>query len=678
MRTRFGASALILALLCIALSDPRGVVYAQSLPRLFEDGQPGKRPKDKPIKPHQARKAKLRLEALDADALVLNLFDNAERTARKTKVEHPRDGRQIWHGVTDDGGLVTFAVVEGKASGTVYLDGRSFEITADDDGEYTVEELNGAAFPQDVDPMAPDQAPDVAGDSSEAPLASMAADGVTEIDVMVVWTPAMRTAVGGTAAAAESLVLSAIANANTAYANSGVNARLRLVYSGEVSFGEGNISTDLTSLSSQTDGRLDEVHALRSQYGADVVTLLGSGYAAAGACGVGYLMQTVTAGFASNAFNIVDQSCAAGYLSYAHEVGHNQGIHHDPANASSNPSYPYAYGYQDPGNVFRTVMSYGGATRVPFFSSPSLTYNGRVTGTSSQDNARALSNNIATVAAFRNAGGSQPPPPCSYSLSPTSLSFGSGAGTATVSVTTTSGCTWTSSSNSAWMTVSGSGTGSGTATVNVVANSGASRSVTVVVAGVNVTVSQAAAPPPPTCTYSVSPTSLSFGSGAGSATVSVSTTSGCSWTSSGGSWTTVSGSGTGSGTATVNVVANSGASRNATVIVAGVSVAVTQAAAPPPPPSCTYSVSPTSLSFTSSGGTATVTVTTTSTCAWTSSSSQSWAAVSGARTGSGTATVTVSSTTGGARSATLTIAGKSVSVSQSAAPKGKKGGGNKR
>ena len=33
-----------------------------------------------------------------------------------------------------------------------------------------------------------------------------------------------------------------------------------------------------------------------------------------------------------------------------------------PANAGSAPSYPFAYGYQDPAGQFRTVVGYGGAT----------------------------------------------------------------------------------------------------------------------------------------------------------------------------------------------------------------------------------------------------------------------------------------------------------------------------
>ena len=79
-------------------------------------------------------------------------------------------------------------------------------------------------------------------DSDTATEPTMAADGATVIDVMVVWTPAARAAAGGTSAI-QSLVLSSVANANLAYANSQVNARLRLVHSAEVAFTEGAITS---------------------------------------------------------------------------------------------------------------------------------------------------------------------------------------------------------------------------------------------------------------------------------------------------------------------------------------------------------------------------------------------------------------------------------------------------
>src|SRR4029453_8063260 len=63
-------------------------------------------------------------------------------------------------------------------------------------------------------------------------------------------------------------------------------------------------------------------------------------------------------------------------------------------------------------------------------------------------------------------------------------------------------------------------------------------------------------------------------------------------------------------------------------------------------------------------------VTTTGSCSWTSVSNAAWIAVASgrARTGSGSVTLTVAANTGAARSGSVTVAGRTVSVSQEAAP----------
>ena len=90
------------------------------------------------------------------------------------------------------------------------------------------------------------------------------------------------------------------------------------------------------------------------------------------------MMSTPSTGFASYAYSVVDQSCAASYLSLAHEMGHNMGLNHDPANSSGTPSYTYAYGYQQPSGLFRTVMAYpcpsGSCPRLMYFSNPDVAY----------------------------------------------------------------------------------------------------------------------------------------------------------------------------------------------------------------------------------------------------------------------------------------------------------------
>ena len=87
---------------------------------------------------------------------------------------------------------------------------------------------------------------------------------------------------------------------------------------------------------------------------------------------------------------------------------------------------------------------------------------------------------------------------------------------------------------------------------------------------------------------------------------------------------------------------------------------------PPAAATCTFTVSSTALNVAGVGGTASLTVTTGTACAWTVASSASFVTVTSAtsQTGPGTVNISVTENTGNARTATLTIGGQSVSVSQ--------------
>lgn len=455
------------------------------------------------------RKARVNLPALNAPSLRLHLFNDLQPTVTRKKLATPGPDKLVWTG-EGDGASAILTVVKGVLTGTVYVDDRAFEITIEPDGHYAVTEIDPGAFPTDDPPMptrpfevlgVPD-AP--VGDEAQIAAPPPATDSLTAggsvMDVMIVWTQAAENAAGG-AAAIQSLALNSVANANLAYTNSGVNAELRLVYSGKLSYTEtpSDILRDLTSIETRGDNVADEVHTLRDQYGADVVTLFGEGYRNSGSCGIGELMQTNSTSFAAYAFNVVDRSCALANLSYAHEVGHNQGLHHDPSNSGGYPGVSsYAYGYQDPSGLFRTVLAYGGATRIPYLSSPSALYNGRPTGTASQDNGRALAMTAPTVSAFRSVGsgtgGGTTPVTCTYTVSTTSLSFSASGGNKSVTLTAGSGCAWsTSNGGAAWLGVGpSSGSGAASVTVSVPANTGGARSATITIAGRQVAVSQQA------------------------------------------------------------------------------------------------------------------------------------------------------------------------------------------
>jgi hypothetical protein len=84
---------------------------------------------------------------------------------------------------------------------------------------------------------------------------------------------------------------------------------------------------------------------------------------------------------------------------------------------------------------------------------------------------------------------------------------------------------------------------------------------------------------------------------------------------------------------------------------------------------CTYSVSATTLPAPPSGGNVTVSIQTAASCPWAVSGLPSWITVSGASSGTGSATVTlvVAPNSGAALSATISIAGVSVTINQAAA-----------
>jgi hypothetical protein len=88
----------------------------------------------------------------------------------------------------------------------------------------------------------------------------------------------------------------------------------------------------------------------------------------------------------------------------------------------------------------------------------------------------------------------------------------------------------------------------------------------------------------------------------------------------------------------------------------------------PQPTACTFTLSTTTLNIAATGATASIGVTANSGCAWTATSNAGFVIVNSGSTGSGTATVglTISENTGDARTATVTIAGQTVTISQAA------------
>jgi hypothetical protein len=366
----------------------------------------------------QHRVADIDVALLDGSSplIELNLFNGTTLTAQFVSIDQYNDGH-VWRGelvgYTDSS--ADFSVCNGVVMGTVRYDDVLFQI------EYAGNSVHRIKLE--------DQAL-VAGCGNDASHAVKSAvqqsnnnsrAGNPAIDVLVAYTTAAKNSTGGTSGMTSKINL-AISETNSAYGDSGVTQRLVLVHKVEMTgYSEpSSFSQLLYDITGTNDGKMDNVHSLRDQYNADCVALIcqNGQY-----CGIAYLMTNVSTGFASSAFSVTNYSCATGYYSFGHELGHNMGSSHDPQNASSG-AYSYSFGYRTSNNSYRTVMAYSPGTRIRRFSGPNVSYNGYTMGNSSQDNHRSLNNTASTVADFRFG---TPPPPAGPLLAIPNLTAGSGA-----------------------------------------------------------------------------------------------------------------------------------------------------------------------------------------------------------------------------------------------------------
>lgn len=357
-----------------------------------------------------------------APVVGLNLFDDVVLLARPLRSERTPRGFN-WVGSIDGEplGNAIFSVVDGIVSGSVVSPRGAYSIRSTPAGS-VIEEVDQGAFPEHPDYLLPERphdldvatAPGRALDSALEPSAQL--DDGALIDVLVVYTPAAKAAAGGDAAI-QSRIQLGITETNQGYVNSGVIQRLRLAAVQEISYAEfgtdaSGMQTDLTRLTGTSDGNMDAVHALRDSVKADLVSLIVTGYNnPGGGCGVAWLMAGNDAGFAANAFSVVDLSCISPNYSFGHELGHNMGLNHARADATGPGAYGYSFGYKDPAYSFRTVMAYNctvNCPRVLYFSNPTVSYAGKPTGipdtaADSASNALSLNNTRLTVANWRVA-----------------------------------------------------------------------------------------------------------------------------------------------------------------------------------------------------------------------------------------------------------------------------------
>jgi hypothetical protein len=359
-----------------------------------------------------------RAAILEQDALVLDLFDGDARVAFRDRARPTPIASDAWVGrdPSDPSSQVNLIVRGDVVVGTIRAQGALYKIRPTGElGAFALERIDESRFPSCSVGRAHEvhvggaHTPDAAGSANGA----LAATAATTIDVMVLYT-AQAKAGAGSQTAIDALIDLAVLEANQSYVNSVVPLSLNLVRKQEIEYTESNnFNTDLSRLQSPVDGFMDSVHALRDTYKADLVSLIVN---ASSSCGIGYVMTNVSSAFQAYAFTVVSRTCATGYYSFAHELGHNLGCAHDRQTGGTG-AYAYSYGYRNPSATWRTVMAYAPGNRIPYFSNPLVSYQGEVTGVSSAsslgcDNAKTMSLTAPITAAFRDG-----PPPASGSAS---------------------------------------------------------------------------------------------------------------------------------------------------------------------------------------------------------------------------------------------------------------------
>ena len=403
-------------------------------------------------------------ESLAGGTLRLNFFDDAAFEAVITDTRPTSAGYWLTgHLVGQELASVTLVVNGDVVVGTVRAPGGTYAIRWVGNGLYALRQLDPTALrsfesdvqlppvepppePARVEPIRPPAPAAVRPPTAAAPPAE---DG-SRIDILVVYTPKAKADHGGVRAL-WALIDLLVTETNQAYADSAVIQRVHLAHAAEVRYVERGRDdlTILEHLTNPSDGYLDEVHALRDRYAADIVHLMVDETLR----GLGWLTPTSTLGTsqeAAYAFNYL------GYTSgifFAHENGHNMGLNHDRyqelygnriySDLRDIVPYPYSAGYVNQ-RMFRsdapassrwwTIMSYPdqcldwardrrynadqycywrGVGQVLRFSNPYWTYNSDPTGvrgnapssslTGPSDARASLNNTRHIVANFRRA-----------------------------------------------------------------------------------------------------------------------------------------------------------------------------------------------------------------------------------------------------------------------------------
>lgn len=378
------------------------------------------------ILPKGANKSADRAErsAKLAGEVTLDLFSGVSVKLKAKHVEAAFDGGVVWNGDAGGQNYGILVVNDGKVTGSIEYEGRSFLIEPTGRGSsHRVREVNSEAFANDIHMDIPETARAKPTDSgggkpskggggttTPPPPPPPPPEGtVLEINILGTYTARANTMMGGLSA--DKIALD-VAIVNTGYLNSGVPLHLNLVGVTAVStsYDEKAYSDSaqpLKDLTSGTGFNFPAIRTERTSLAADLVTVYVD---RPEYCGVAWVNSSLSSSYAFSAIN----AACRGTPSLAHELGHNMALRHDRYVEAAASSSVYNYGYVSTVGRFRDIMSYNNecaalgftCARITYYSTPLKTYNtypiGIPAGTNgAADATRKLAEGAAAISAFR-------------------------------------------------------------------------------------------------------------------------------------------------------------------------------------------------------------------------------------------------------------------------------------
>ena len=334
------------------------------------------------------------------NGIKLNLAPGMKVDAIQKDINQRGPSSFVWHGKVENrkaapgkkDGVATFVVQDGKISGTVVIGSDVYIVNPLGNDSYAIVKTNSSLYPSE-------HPPGTIPNTNDAPAIRPQKEGlfqnqsVAVIRALVLYTPAVRKALEQFGSSPDALATLAIESTNLASKNSNVRMSLNLAKSEEIAYVESDFPSDLAMLQKSA-----WVKTEREAAKAHVVFLLST---VADYCG----LSDVILADKSSAFAVINYVCAVGNFSLAHEFGHLLGLRHERAVDKDDKPFRRGHGYVYK-NEWRTIMATRKACascpRIPFWSNPSINYNGVPAGTKDyEDEADVINDTAPIIAGFQ-------------------------------------------------------------------------------------------------------------------------------------------------------------------------------------------------------------------------------------------------------------------------------------